>query len=235
MASVYPEHFTINPDSIRLQLLEVKEEPDMSYVKMVETPPKDLAGILVTLDRIVNIAAKTWQVVQANIPVINIESKYATAYPEGVTAASQLAQWSKPRTYTYGFYAENMYGSVMIDCKYKVSFSYGGAYKGNGKYLTAVAVIPTLASVGWGYKFYMSASVPDSTVANVGTTDNPLAALQLKLNWKMATVLKEIDGASVYYIQGDGYYDEIANPWRKKPGAENIKSAAPLFNNGDVF
>lgn len=234
-AKQYPNYFTLNPDSIRLQLLEVTEEPDMSYVKMSETPPKDDSSILVTIDQIVNIASKVWNIIQANAPVVNIETKYATAYPEGVTAASQLAQWSKPKSYVYGFYAENLWGSVMIDCKYKVSLTYNGSYKGKGKYLTAVAVIPTTVSVGWGYKFYMSAAVPDSTVANVGTHLDPVAAMQLKLNWKMATALKEIDGTSVYYVQGDGFYEEIANPWKKDPVVENVEAAAPLLDAGDVF
>ncbi len=230
-----PKYFTINPDSVRIRLLEVKDEPDMSYVRMSETPPKDLNGILVSIDTIVNIASKIWQIVQANVPVVNIETKYATAYPQGVTSASQLAQWSRPKSYVYGFYAENLYGSVMIDCKYKVSFAYNGAYKGKGKYLTAVAVIPTVTQVGWGYKFYMSASVPDSTIANVGTDTDPVAAMQMKLMWKMATVIKEVDGASVYYVQGDGYYEEIASPWKKEPKVENVKAAAPLLDPGTIF
>jgi len=235
MAAQYPEYFTINPKSVRLTLIETREEPDMNYVKLQEAPPKDLAGVVVSLGNIVNIASKVWQVVKENAPVANIESKYATAYPQGVTAASQLAQWSKPKTSVYGFYAENMYGSVMVDCKYKVTYSYNGAYKGKGKYLTAVAVIPSMAQVAWGYKFYMSAAVPDSTIANVGTDNDPIAAMQLKLNWRMATVLKVIDGTSVYYVQGDGYFEEIANPWKQAPKAEDMKTAAPLLTPGNVF
>ena len=235
MSKTYPDYFTINKDSIKVTLLETAEEPDMNYVRLQEPPPKDLAGIVVTLDQIVNIASKVWTIIQENAPVVNIETKYATAYPMGITSASQLAQWSRPKSYTYGFYAENLYGSVMIDCKYKFSYSYNGAYKGKGKYLTGVAVIPAKVTAGWGYKFYMSASVPDSTIANVGTDTDPIAAMQMKLMWKMATVLKEVDGTSVYYIQGDGYFEEIASPWKKKPTVENVKAAAPLLDLEKVF
>lgn len=235
LAQKYPSYFTINPASVRLELLEVKEEPDMSYVKLSETPPKDLNGVLVSIDTIINIAAKVWHIIQANVPVANINTKYATAYPQGVTAAAQLAQWAKPKSYVYGFYAENVYGGVMIDCKYKVSFTYNGAYKGVGKYLTAVNVTPTVASVAWGYKFYMSASVPDSTVTNVGTDKDPVAAMQMKLTWKMATFLKEVNGTSIYYVQGDGYYNEIANPWKVQPKIEDVEAAAPLLTPEEVF
>jgi len=235
VARTNPGYFTINKDSIRATLIEVKEEPAVNYVKLQEEPPKDLAGIVVTLDQIVNIASKVWNIIQQNAPVVNIDTKYATAYPYGITSASQLAQWSRPKSYVYGFYAENLYGSVMIDCKYKFSYSYNGAYKGKGKYLTAVAVVPTSVTAGWGYKFYMSAAVPDSTIANVGTDIDPVAAMQMKLSWKMSTVLKEVNGTSVYYVQGDGFFEEIASPWKNKPTVENVKAAAPLLNPAGVF
>ncbi|OIO04399.1 MAG: hypothetical protein AUJ51_02090 [Elusimicrobia bacterium CG1_02_56_21] len=234
-AQTDPSYFTLNKDSIKLTLLEVTEEPDMNYVRLQEDPMKPIDGILVTIDKIINIASKVWNIIQQNAPVVNIETKYATAYPYGITSASQLAQWSRPKSYTYGFYAENLYGSVMIDCKYKFSYSYNGAYKGKGKFLTGVAVIPTSVKAGWGYRFYMSAAVPDSTIVNAGTDKDPVAAMQMKLSWKMATVLKEVDGTSVYYVQGNGYFEEIASPWKKGPAVESVNSAAPLLDTDNIF
>lgn len=239
-AARYPGYFEINPKSVRVTLLEATEEQDMSYVKLQESP-RDLNGILVSVEKIINIAQKLWKIIEANKPVVNINTKYATAYPEGVTSASQLSSWKKPKTYAYGFYAENLFGMTMINCVYKVSYTYDGAYKAVGKYLTGVTVIPTRIEVGWGYTFSMAASVPDSTVANVGTSAAPLASMQLVLNWKMATILKESDGTSVYYIQGNGLFEEIASPFSKGPVAleeinmEDLKAAAPLLDPEKVF
>lgn len=233
LAITQPDYFTLDKDSIRLVLLSAGEEKNTDYVRMRdEDDPKDLPAILVSIEKIVNIGTKLWDIVKDNKPVLNLDTKYATAYPEGVTAASQMSQWSKPKSYLYGFYAENLYGGVMIDSKHKVAFSYGGAYRGQGKYLTAVAVIPTVASVAWGYRFQIVAAVPDSTVANVGTDANPVAAMQLKLTWRMSSPLKVVEGTSVYYIQGDGYFEEIASPWRKDwKKAEDVQSAAPLLGD----
>ncbi len=232
MAASNPAYFTIDPKSVKLRLIEAKD--DAPIINLAESNPKSLEGILVSVEKIVNIGSKIWKIVQENAPVAQIETKYATAYPAGVTSATQLAGWSRPRSYVYGFYAENLFGATMIDCEYKVTYTYGGSYKGNGRFLTAVAVVPTKVDVAWGYKFYMNASVPDSTVVNVGSDVDPIAAMQLKLNWKMATVLKESDGTSVYYIQGNGYYEEIATPWKKGPAVEDVSSAAPLLE-GNVF
>ncbi|HBA60149.1 MAG TPA: hypothetical protein DCZ92_04920 [Elusimicrobia bacterium] len=228
-AKANPRYYTLDTASVKTTLLGIEEEPDMKYVKLQEKP-SDLNAVIVSLDSILNIAQKAWAIIQANSPVANIETKYATAYPAGITAASQLSSWSKPKAYIYGFQAKNGYGSVMVNSQYKVIFTYGGSYKGIGKYLTGVTVIPTATSVSSGYKFNMTASVPDSTIVNVGTDSNPQAALQLKLAWKITTVLKESDGNSMYYMQGDGLFEEMASPFSKaEVKLEDMKSAAPLL------
>lgn len=213
LADQYANWYTIDPQSVRITQ-EARYE-GVSLVKLNEQPPKDLSSVLVSIEKIVNIASKIWDIINDNKPVVNIDTKYATAYPEGVTSAAQLASWSRPVTYVYGFYAENLYGVTTIDVKYKVTYTYNGNYKGKGKFLTAVSVIPEKTQVSWGYRFHMSANVPDSTVANVGSHEDPVAAMQLKLNWTMATALKQFDGTSVYYVEGNGYFKEIASPWKK--------------------
>ena len=229
-----PAYFTLNPDSIKITGLEVKEEAGAPYAGTGENPDgKD--GAPVVMDNIINTASKIWKIIVNNAPMVNIDAKYAAAYPQGITSAAQLAQWSRPRSYVYGFYAENFYGIKMIDVGYKVTYTCGGAYKGKGKFLTAVTVVPARADVGWGYRFSMTASVPDSTITNVGTDTNPVAAMQLKLLWKIATVLKESDDASVYYVQGDGYFEEIASPFRKMPKIEDLNSARPLLEGKKIF
>ena len=229
-----PDYFTIDPASIKITRLEVKEEADMSYVRMDETS-NDKDGALVTIDDIINIASKIWKIIVDNAPEVNIDTKYAVAYPQGITSAAQLAQWSRPKSYIYGFSAKNLYGSTTIDVGYKATYTYGGAYKGKGKFLTAVTVVPTRVNVSWGYRFSMSAFVPDSTVTNVGTNTDPTAAMQLKLLWKIATVLKEADGTSVYYMQGDGYFEEIASPFPRTLKVEDLNSARHLVEGKKIF
>ncbi|MBI4656876.1 MAG: hypothetical protein HY746_09060 [Elusimicrobia bacterium] len=218
-ARKYPDYFTLNPESIKVTLYEVVEEKDTSYIKEPKEDPKDQDPFVI-IDQIINIASKIWAIVEKNKPVVDIDTKYATAVPEGISAWTQLSEWKKPKTYIYGFYAENLYGSVMIDLKYKVTFTYGGKYKGKGLYLTGVTVVPTTVSVGWGYRLGISAFAPDSTIANVGTHESPVASMQLKLTWKISTPIKEQNGTSVYYIEGNGYFEEIASPFKEEADAE---------------
>jgi len=224
-----PKFFTIDPKSIKIELKEVKEQED---INIEENNQKSVNDVIVTLDNIVNIARKLWDVVVDNQPISNIETKYAVAYPQGITSPQQLANWKRPKVYLYGFYADNIYGIRCVDVEYKVIFTYGGDYKGKGKFLTGVSVIPTKVDVVWGYRFDMHSYVPDSSVVNVGSSQNPIAAMQIKLTWKISTYVKDSTNTSVYYIQGDGYFSEIASPFSKEKGVEDT-FIAPLIDNNE--
>ena len=218
-----PKFYTLKED-VRVEIREIPEvgAPDLSAITV--SPSKGLGDVLVSIEKIVNIAEKIWNMVVSNKPSVNVDSKYAVALPMGVSSPSQLSGWSKPRSYLLSFYFENLYGIDVINVSYKVTYVYGGNYNGKGKYLAAVWAIPVSVDVMWGFTFNMQAYVPDSTVVNVGTTQNPIAALQLNVSWSASSVLKQIDGTGVYYIQGDGYFEELASPFKaRKTNLENVK------------
>ena len=200
-----PKYFTLNPASIQVTRLAEAEE-DFSYLNGVRT---DLGVVQVLLDQVINIGAKLWDIIKQNAPVVNVSTSYAVAVPQGITEWNQLSGWKKPKSYTYVFSARNFYGAKVVDVRYKVIFTYGGAYKGKGQYLTGVTMIPSTTNVSWGYRFSLAAKVPDSTIVNTGTDSDPVAAMQLNAVWQIATTLKENNGTSVYYIQGDGYFEEL--------------------------
>lgn len=236
-----PDYYTINPASVRMVRIAQGEDPALLEEQRKAAPRSETGDSLVVIEKIINIAEKIWAIIEKNAPVVNINTQYATAVPDGITAWTQLQSWSRPRTYTYGFYAENLYGVTVLDVQYKVAYTYGGNYNGKGKYLTGVTVIPEKVDLAWGYKFSMKAQVPDSTVVNVGTHADPKAAMQLKLNWTISTAVKSSNGTSVYYIEGDGGFSEIASPWK----AENARfddmdlstyqAAAPLASDAKIF
>ncbi len=235
-----PDYYTINPASVRL--VRISEGEDIDLLEKQRRAAQSNPGEgLVLIEKIINIAEKIWAIIERNAPVVNINTQYATAVPEGITSWTHLQGWSRPRTYTYGFYAENLYGVTVLDVKYKVAYSYGGNYRGKGKYLTGVTVIPEKVDLAWGYKFSMKAQVPDSTVVNVGTHTDPKAAMQLKLNWTISTAIKSSDGTSVYYIEGDGGFAEIASPWKEADArfddmdVSGYQAAAPLASDDRIF
>ncbi len=207
-----PNFFKIDPKSVSIVRLGPTVTP-----KEIAPPPQDPAGEdpNVILDRIINIAAKIWAIIEKNKPVVNINTTYATAVPEGIKNWGQLAGWKPPQGTIYAFVAKNKYGGRMVDVKYQVLRTYGGSYKGKGQYLTAVTVEPLLVEVMWGYKFDLSAEVPDSSVINVGTSEDPMAAMLAILKWRIQTVLQDTSGRSVYYVQGNGLFKEMGGPFNR--------------------
>ncbi len=204
-----PKTYTIDEDSIRIQNLG----PAIDLPKPKNPVSPDGNDPFVIIDQIINLGQKIWAIVEANKPVVNIQTQYGTATPQGATHWSQLAGWRPPEGTIYGFTAKNAYGGKVVDVKYQVLRTCGGNYNGKGKYLTAVTIQPLTVDVLWGYKFNLSVEIPDSSVVNVGTTQDPVAAMQPVVKWTIATVIKSSDGRSAYYLQGDGLFKELSGPF----------------------
>jgi hypothetical protein len=217
-----PKAFTIDESSIRIvklgpavspKQIGLPAKPDGKTPPKGETPRGGEEDPLVLIDKIINLGKKIWEIVEANKPVVNIQTQYATATPKGVDHWSQLAGWKAPQGTIYGFYAKNAYGATVINVRYQVLRTCGGNYNGKGKYLTAVTIEPLTVDVLWGYKFNLSVEVPDSSIANAGTAEDPVAAMQPLVKWTIATVLKESNGRSLYYLRGDGLFQEVGGPF----------------------
>jgi hypothetical protein len=170
------------------------------------------------IDNIVNLMDKIWTIIEKNQPVVNITTNYANAVPFGTSHWTQLQGWSKPATKKYSFAMKNGYGSEVVKVTYQVHYTYAGNFNGKGKFLTGVTVEPLNVTTAWGYKVSLTSEVPDSTVANVGTSADPIASMQVQLRWTVHTAIKDITSKAIYYVQGDGLMQEIGTPF--KNGAE---------------
>jgi hypothetical protein len=183
----------------------------------------DVNSVIDTLDKIINLAQKIWEIIEKNQPVVNINVNYANAIPYGIQHWTQLQGWTKPKTANYSFVAKNGYGAEVVKVKYQLEFRYGGNYQGKGKFLTGVTIEPISVDTSWGYKVSLSAEIPDSTIANVGTHEDPIASMQVQLKWTIHTVLKDEQQKVIYYVQGDGEFGEVASPFKSKELSKEVK------------
>ena len=174
----------------------------------------DINGTLDTIDKVVNLAEKIWDLIAKGQPVVNIAVNYANAVPFGLTHWTQLQGWSKPSTRKYEFVMKNLYGMEVVKVLYQVHWTYGGNYQGKGKFLTGVTVEPLSVNTSWGYNLDLTAEVPDSTIANVGTSADPIASMQVQLKWKVHTIAKDMQEKAIYYVQGDGLMQELGTPYK---------------------
>ncbi|MBI4351764.1 MAG: hypothetical protein HY550_10010 [Elusimicrobia bacterium] len=223
-AQADPLRYTLDPESVTVELISVSAPA-----------AREERGVIGGIITIINIANKIWGVIKDNVPVVEVETKYAAAVPEGAASPNQLYEWKGPSTYEYKLRAKNLYGAETVSVVYKVVFSYGGKFDGKGRYLTGVTIVPGAVNVSWGYKLGMAAFVPDTTITNLGTYEDPLAAMQLKLSTKIASVLKEWNGNSVYLIRGDGAMKEIVSPFPAAAKAGDTAVSAQLLDPAAVF
>ncbi len=179
------------------------------------------SAVIALLDQIVNLVDKVFTIIAKNQPVVNINVNYANAVPYGIEHWTQLQGWKAPVTKRYGFYCKNLYGIKVVDVEYQVHYTYGGNYNGIGKYLTGVTVEPIKVNTAWGYNVDMTAEVPDLTIANVGTSENPIAAMQVQLRYKIHTILKDDQSKEIFYVRGDGQFKRLTGS--KGVSSENIK------------
>lgn len=198
----------------------------------------DINGTIDTLDKIVNLMEKIFNIIEKNQPVVNITVNYANAVPFGTSHWTQLQGWSKPATKKYAFSMKNAYGSEVVKVTYQVHRTHSGNFNGKGKFLTGVTVEPLKVVTAWGYKVTLVSEVPDSTIANVGTQEDPVASMQLQLKWIVHTMVKDISSKAIYYVQGDGLLEEIGTPFKNaqelktknKVDAATVQISAPSFN-----
>lgn len=190
------------------------------------TPPADVPGTddTVIIDHIINLFSKIWTIIEKNKPVVDVRTQYAAAIPEGVKHWGSLDGWKPPKGTIYQLTATNKFGADVIDVRYQVLRTYGGQYKGKGRYLTAVTVEPLKVDVAWGFKFTMVAEVPDTGVINVGTAENPIAGAMATLRWQIQSPLQDTGGKGIYFLQGDGLFLEVGGPFQRKGAPDAAKA-----------
>lgn len=210
-AKADPDKYTVDEASIQLESLG----PVVSPTDILPPPPSGGQDVIPVLNEILNLGQRLWAIIEANRPVVDVQNTYASALPKGLAHWGDLGGWELPKGTAYQLTANNMYGMKMINVKFTILRTTGGSYNGKGKYLTAVTVEPLLVEVGSGYRLDLTASVPDSSITNVGTTADPVAAMMPTLTWRIRTVIKDSQGKGLYYVTGDGKFRELAGPFKR--------------------
>lgn len=216
--NVNPLYFQIEPTSVKVVDLGPVEggfSPsgwDFKPDQTIALPP--LPGTQDGLGRvtdIINVGARIWDIIKANKPVVDIKTTYASAVPAGVSHWGELSQWKAPQGHRFGLIMENKLGAKVVDVDAVVWRTTHGSYKGKGRYLTNVTVEPVRTRVLWGYTLDMTSAV--SEAVNVGSAEDPIAALTVKLSYGVKNILQDHQGKFVFYTTGEGLFEERASPF----------------------
>jgi len=212
------KQFEINPNSAKIEEISIPaDELEALVAKDREAQEEAVsvsrgggAGAVIDIaSNIVNLVDKTFKIIAKGQPVVNINTNYANAVPSNIKHWTQLQNWAGPRIRRYSFSVSNLYGMDVVKVVYQVHYNYGGNFKGRGRFLTGVTIEPISVYTLWGFNLDMTAEVPDSTIANVGTTENPIASMQVQLKWRVHSIISDVQNKDIYYIRGDGYFKQI--------------------------
>jgi hypothetical protein len=204
-------------DYFTIDTVTVHEIPDESplagsiktYEYAQDFPPQfsQAKQLEVEIDTIINIGKKVWAIIEAGKPVVNVQLNSASAMPAGIKGWQQLAGWKTPRSSTYRVNYTNLYTMNVVDFSYRVMFTYGGSYNGQGRYVTGATIVPAALDVAWGYSFKANVEIP--TVVNMGTVQNPVGGIQMNVNWEVGTVIKNSQTRASYFVDGLGQLKQL--------------------------
>ena len=195
---------------------------------------RDIGTALVIADQVVNLVDKILDLIAKNQPVVTQNIGYANAVPYGISHWTQMQGWSKPSTKQYSFTVKNKTGGNAVSVLYQVHWTHSGNYQGIGKYLTGVTIEPLKVTTAYGYTVDLTAEVPDSTVANVGTSADPIASMQVQLKWKVHSIFSDVQEKAIYYVRGDGAMEAIGTPFNRaleQKNQEKMEAVAARLSN----
>ena len=178
----------------------VVEETIDGVKDVIETSKKDKNTIV--FDQIVNTGKELWKFIEKNKPLVSAKTQTANALPAGLTCWTQLENWSAPRVLTISAVYKNPYGFKVVDMQYKLIYTPGGQVNGVGRYISNATIQYKKLNVLWGYN--VSADVEIPQVVNLGTTNSPVAGMQMTVNWNIKTAVKHIQQTDSYFVYADG-------------------------------
>ena len=201
------KYFTI--ESVEVTEVAQYSEPSffLPQSRAFNTDPIDEVGII--LDKIIAIGDKIWKIIEKNKPVVDQNYQAMSLVPQGIRSWDQLGTWSTPQVRVFKMVYKNGYGMKVVEFDYRVAFTHSGSFNGKGKYLSRVEVEPATLNVAWGYKFSGAGEILNTT--NAGTTESPIAAMELRMNWTISTVLKHMQQSTRFYVRGDGLFLNLSD------------------------
>jgi hypothetical protein len=159
-----------------------------------------LSAAVAEIKEIVNLGKELWKIVQDNEPVAEIKSDFANALPKGVNAM-EMSGFSDLQHPGVRYLYANAFGIQIYKISLEPVFRFGGQYKGKGRYLNDVAVVPTQVDVFSGYHISVTSKV--ISVTNVGTDKDPIASLVVRLDVDISTVVMRSHRSYVMEFRGD--------------------------------
>jgi hypothetical protein len=197
-------------DISSIEMVEVVEDAlgKETELKIQKHNKSNVIGEFLFVSRdLIAFGKEVYKIIEAGKPVINIqEVEPISILPKNEKGkyidAFDLENWRMPKSKKLRVIARNVYGKIKVSFDIMIIFTYGGTYRGKGAFITGAEVVTTDVNVGWLYS--LDADFKVNSIVNQGSSDNPIAAAVLKINYRVATPRKESRSSKQFMINGLG-------------------------------
>jgi hypothetical protein len=163
----------------------------------------------IDIGEIIKVGTEIWKIIEKNKPVVDTKFQQMSLLPQGAKNWDELENWSIPQSRLFKTTYLNGFKQKVIEFTYRVSYTTNGSFDGRGKYLSRVEIEPAELNVAWGYKLSAIGEVVNPH--NAGTRLDPIAAMELRVNWTVDTSFKHSQASTRFYVRGDGLFKDLTN------------------------
>tara|TARA_B100000749_G_scaffold280771_1_gene278667 strand:- start:167140 stop:167640 length:501 start_codon:yes stop_codon:yes gene_type:complete len=159
---------------------------------------------------IINTGKEIWKVVKDNKPKVNLHINAANALPKNIDHWSSMECWMPTAFQKFRITYDNIFNIEVLKLEFKVQYTYGGQWQGQGHYLKNVTVIPTKVEVAWAHE--LNVSVHIDNIVNLNSVEFPIAGMEVNLFWDFENPVNHVQESESYFINGQGHFMEL-NQW----------------------
>ena len=105
------------------------------------------------------------------------------------------------------FRIKNTLDATVIDFTYRLIYNLVETQTEKVNSYNGVTIVPANVSVDWGFNF--SAQTKITSITNAGSAADPIAAMQIQMEWTVGSMVKNITESQGYYVRGDGQFQAL--------------------------
>ena len=155
----------------------------------------------------VNLGKQIWDIITGLAGTMKIEPMVGVGVvPEGAGSSfTAMSGWKTAKPKSYRMEIQGQFANA-FRFQYTVGYNYGGKHQGKGQFLANVAVVPFDAKCGWTWNCVATVNV--GSAINVGTDDEPVAAIPLNMIVNIQGKVNAKAMGAQFMVHGDGRLEQ---------------------------
>jgi hypothetical protein len=162
---------------------------------------------------ILQLGLSFWHLIMHGKPTCQTENTFASGLPSDMSDWRKITGWEAPTTRAFRITYKNVFGMELVHFIITAHYIAKGHYQ-NGLYLTNVSVRSPKVDVIWTHDLRAKVEIPQ--VYNIGTEEEPIAAMQILVSWTIRNPFRVVGDSVSFLVRGDGTFTTTSLPFIMK-------------------